>query len=224
MFTVRTSEFFATTMYTSTLLSRSPTSLLALLSSLSKLHADHSLLFALSASSTVRAQDLSALVSRLNTFSRHTIGCLSAPLPGHYRNYISCSLAVFDPAEAVLFRSTIPGRVVPQVGRWHAFRKKEGDKRDAQRGFDDVPDNWGEVWDRSAGEKKLPVELQGLKSDFAISSRVHDIKLPVYSPDDVHEIVYLSDLAPEGLTSSLGVFKHATKVRLVCPSASTIRE
>jgi hypothetical protein len=155
------------TMLTRTLLSRSPTSLLSLLSSLSKSYADHSLLFSLSVSSAIPSQDLSTLVNRLTTFSRHTVGCLSAPLPGDYSSLISCSLSVFDPTEAVLFRSTIPGRAAPQVGRWHAFRKKDDVDQAAQHGLDDVFNNWGELWDRSAGENKLPVELQGLKSGFA---------------------------------------------------------
>jgi hypothetical protein len=158
-------------MHTSTLLSRSPTSLLPILSSLAKSHADHSLLFTLSASSAIPPQGLSALVNRLTTFSRHTAGCLSAPLPGNYRSLISCSLAIFDPSETVVFRSTIPGRAAPQVGRWHAFRKKDDDDQDVRRGLDDVFDNWGEVWDRSAGENKLPVELQGLKSGFAVPAQ-----------------------------------------------------
>jgi hypothetical protein len=81
-----------------------------------------------------------------------------------------------------------------------------------------VLDNWGELWDRSAGEKKLPAELQDLKSDFVISARMMFVILNCLftSPDGVHEVVYLSDLAPQGLASSLGVFKNATKVRLVC--------
>jgi len=156
-------------MYTSTLLSRSPTSLLSFLSRLSKQHADHSLLFALSASPAFPAQDLSTLVNGLTTFSRHTIGCLSAPLPGRYRSLFSCSIAFFGSSESVLFRSTIPGRAAPQVGRWHAFRKKDDDDQGALRGLDTAFDNWSEVWDRSAGGSRLPVELQGLKSDFAVA-------------------------------------------------------
>jgi hypothetical protein len=150
-------------MYTSTLLSRSPTSLLSLLSRLSESHANRFLLFALSASSAVRPKDLQALAECLNTFSRNTIGCLSAPLPSRHRTLISCSLAIFDPSEAVLFRSTIPGRAAPEVGRWHAFRKKDEDNHGGRHGLDGAFGNWGEVWDRSAEENKLPVELQSLK-------------------------------------------------------------
>lgn len=192
------------TMYTRTLLSRSPSSLLSLLSSLSKSHADHSLLFTLSASSAIPAQDLSTLVNRLTSFSNHTVGCLSAPLLGPYNSLISCSLAVFDPSEAILFRSTIPGRTVPQVGRWHAFRKKDDDDKALRKGLDDVFDNWGEVWDRSLGENTLPIELRGL------------------NPSDVHDVIYLSDRAPEGLANSLRVFKNATKLGLIATSTPFI--
>ena len=148
-------------MHTSTLLSRSPTSLLTLLSRLSKSYVNHSLLFSLSVSSAVPAQDLSTLVNCLTTFSHHTVGCLSGPLPGNYHSFISCALAVFDPSEAVLFRSTIPGRASPQVGRWHAFRKKDHDHD--QMALHAVYHNWGELWDRSFGQNELPIELQGLK-------------------------------------------------------------
>jgi hypothetical protein len=150
-------------MYTSTLLSRSPTSLLSFLSRLSESHANHLLLYALSASSAIRPKDLQALTDCLKTFSRNTVGCLSAPLPSRHRTLISCSLATFDPSEAVLFRSTIPGRVAPQVGRWHAFRNKDEDNHGGRHVIDSAIHNWGEVWDRSTEENELPVELQGLK-------------------------------------------------------------
>ena len=159
-------------MHTSTWLSQSPTVLRALLSRLSKSYVDHSILFSLSVStsSAIPVQDLSSLVNCLTTFSHQTVGCLSRPLPGSYSNFISCSVAVFDPTEAVPFRSTTPGRASPQVGRWHSFRKKDDDDQTVRYDLDNVHNNWSELWDRSSGENKLPVELRGLKLGFAVKT------------------------------------------------------
>ncbi|GLB45542.1 hypothetical protein LshimejAT787_2301020 [Lyophyllum shimeji] len=184
-------------MQTCTLLTRSPSALVSHLSQLSKSFADHTLLFALSPN--VPPADLSNLVTRLTTFSPTTLGCLSAPLPN--QNRIACSLALFPSSSAVPFRSTIPGRPTPQVGRWHAFRKKD---------HDDVPSapqgelSWSEVWNRNAGGVALPPALQDL------------------NPDYVNEVVYLTDRAPEGLVNALAEFPRATKLGLIAASTPFI--
>ena len=157
-------------LHTTTLFARSPSGLLRLLFRLPNFYADNTLLFALSASPTIPHEDLSILVKTLSTLSRQALGCLSAPLPGRNSNLVSCSLAVFDPSKSVPFRSTTPGRAVPQVGRWHAFRNKDSDRdrrvQSSNSGLDDAFHNWGEVLDGSASRDALPVELEHIKSVF----------------------------------------------------------
>jgi hypothetical protein len=91
-----------------TVLARSPARLLAEVSRLSTVYQGHTLLFALSPNAA--SSDLAQLVQKLTAFSPQTIGCLSAPLPGHYEGLISCSFALFKPDSCILFRSQIPGR------------------------------------------------------------------------------------------------------------------
>ncbi|KAF8073476.1 hypothetical protein FPV67DRAFT_749080 [Lyophyllum atratum] len=181
-------------MQTRTLLTRSPTALLAHLTHLSTSYTDHTLLFTLS--SNIAPLHLSNLVTRLTTFSLTTLGCLSAPLPGP--PHIACSLALFPPSSAVPFRSTLPGRAAPQVGRWHAFRNKDKDDEALTPPEGDF--SWAEVWDRNAGGTPLPPGLQGL------------------NPQDVNEVLYLTDRAPEGLANSLAAFPHATRLGLIAAS------
>ncbi|RDB16060.1 hypothetical protein Hypma_003478 [Hypsizygus marmoreus] len=170
-------------LHTLTILSRSSAPILHKISCLSKLYADCPLVFALSPN--VEPPELSKLVKALTTFSTQAIGCLSAPLPDRsYQNLIACSLAVFKPEDCVVFRSTIPGRPTPQVGRWHAFRNKD----EAPTQNHAPPEgafNWADIWDGSAGGVLLPPSLQQI------------------GPGDVSEVVYFSDNSPEGLSNSL---------------------
>jgi len=151
-------------LHTSSILARTPAAILSHISRLSLCYTDHSVFFALNAN----APDLPTLVSRLTKLSSQTIGCLSAPLPGlAYEGLISCSLAVFDKRSAVSFRSTIPGRAAPQVGRWHAFRQRADNSDEKlppgmENGLSESM-NWDDVWDRSAGDNALPKELQALR-------------------------------------------------------------
>jgi hypothetical protein len=146
-----------------TVLARSSTAILSHISRLSKLYPDHPLAFALSPN--VQSQDLSKLVKGLTEFSSQSIGCLSSPLPGSTsQSLISCSLAIFDPEQSVLFRSEIAGKAAPQVGRWHAFRKKD-DVPSQIEGQEELKEsvNWGDVWNRNTGDNPLPEQLQSLK-------------------------------------------------------------
>lgn len=150
--------------HASTILARKPNAILSHLSRLSAKCSDHTILFALSAN----APDLPALVSRLTTISPQHIGCLSAPLPGlTSEGLISCSFAVFDKKNAVSFRSTTPGRAAPQVGRWHAFRKRGAQSAELfPPGMETSLGesvNWEDIWDRSAGNNALPPDLQALR-------------------------------------------------------------
>ncbi|KAJ7505461.1 hypothetical protein B0H11DRAFT_1978824 [Mycena galericulata] len=179
-------------MHFSTVLARSPSGLLSHISYLSKLYRDHVLLFSLSPN--VASSDLAQLVQKLTTLSPQTIGCLSAPLPGH-DNLISCSFAVFSPENCFPFRSEIAGRASPQVGRRHSFRQKGS--QNVLEG--DVPSgnfDWGDVWDQSLTNNDLPPALQSL------------------SPDEIGTMIYFSDAAPEGLSNALGRFPGATKLGL----------
>jgi len=156
-------------LHTSTVLARTPTAILSHISRLSITYSNHSVIFALNAN----APELPALVSRLTKLSAQTIGCLSAPLPGlSSEGLISCSLAVVDSRNTISFRSTIPGRPAPQVGRWHAFRQRD-DKSEKQlppgmeSGLSESM-NWDDIWDRSAGGNTLPKELQASRCVYIL--------------------------------------------------------
>jgi len=200
--------------YASTVLARSTTALLSYITGLSKRYPDHSLLFALSPN--VNPSDLSRLILGLTTFSSQTIGCLSASLPGTgsegSESLISCSLAVFEKRHSVVFRSTIPGRASPQVGRWHAFRKKDDV---LPSGTEDLPENpfdWSDVWGRNTGDNILPPELRKLRSGSLVQPSLIHLNSVECSPKDVDAVIYFSDRSSEGLSNSLVAFPHATKV------------
>ncbi|KAJ7069943.1 hypothetical protein C8F01DRAFT_976988 [Mycena amicta] len=183
-----------------TFLTSSPARLASYISRLQ--HRDRVLLFALSPN--LPQEDLAKLVRQLTKFSPQTIGCLSAPLP--HRNLLSCSFALFDPKTCTPFRSQIPGREAPQVGRYHSFRRRGALQRDSF-GQDGPPPegvDWDSVWDKSVTVTEPPVALHGL------------------SPDDVGTIVYLTDGAPEGLSNSLSRFTRANKLGLFAASTPFI--
>ncbi|KAJ7758552.1 hypothetical protein DFH07DRAFT_818510 [Mycena maculata] len=179
-------------MHFSTVLARSPAGLLSHISQLSKLYRDHVLLFSLSPN--VASSDLAQLVQKLTTFAPQTIGCLSAPLPGH-DGLLSCSFAMLRPENCFPFRSQIAGRASPQVGRWHSFRQK-GPKNITEEDLPSGNFEWGDVWDQSLTNNELPPALQST------------------SPDDIGTIIYFSDAAPEGLSNALVRFPGATKLGL----------
>ncbi|KAH7923827.1 hypothetical protein BV22DRAFT_1035883 [Leucogyrophana mollusca] len=183
-------------LHASTILARTPAQVVSYLTQISSKYAKDSVVFALSAN----APELSMLVSRLTALSPHHVGCLSAPVPGVA---LSCSVAAFSRNEAVSFRSTIPGRAEPQVGRWHAFRKKE---ETTAASLTDIQEDkngsvkWDDVWDRSVGFDALPEELRALR------------------PESVTSVIYFSDRAPEGVSNSLSVFPRAMQLGLIASS------
>ena len=145
---------------TTTIFARTPALLLSQLSRISKVYTEKTLLFALSAN--VEADGLSTLVSRLNSISADSIGCLSAPLGTPWApagDLIACSLAAFD--RSTTFRSTIPGRQAAQVGRWHAFRKHDSEEVSANHNevIQDERVDWEKMWIRHMGKTALPAEL-----------------------------------------------------------------
>lgn len=200
--------------HAATVICKNPQNILSYLSRIPKAHTNGPLFFTLSS----HADQLGDLVNALVSSTPSSVGCLSAPLPGG-DTHVACSLAWFDSAGATPFRSTLEGRPAPQVGRWHAFRRRGEDAANAVDRLDDVtkdgPVDWEDVWARSGGEtaEASPEELAQLQyvTPFVImynvSSEMHKCRA-----DDVHTILYLSDSAPEGLTRSLRNFPRATKV------------
>lgn len=105
-------------MILSTLVSRSSTSLLQYLTKV-KPDPNAVLLFSLS----TNVYNMEAIISRLRSSARHSIGCLSGPLPGVTETEtVICSMAFFSSQDCIPFRSDIPGRAPVQVGRWKQKR------------------------------------------------------------------------------------------------------
>ncbi|KAJ3760187.1 hypothetical protein EV360DRAFT_40397 [Lentinula raphanica] len=191
-------------LHSTTIVSRSSTAVLSHLNRIKSQYATspHTFLFALSV--PTHSSELSSLVDTLMTFSpTSSLGCLSSPLvPG----YISCSVALLDPRNATLFRSTIPGREQTQVGRWHAFRRKDdGEYNDfklPEGNFD-----WEDLWKttRTNPRQQMPDELTRLDTER------------------VSSVLYLSDLSPEGLSSVLSSsFPKASQLGLLASSTPFI--
>ena len=116
----------------------------------------HTLLFSISPSATVSETDLGSIVS---VFSRHprSVGCLSAPIQtGRGAGATSiptvCSIAAFDARNATPFRSIVPGKEPTQVGRWHAFRKKDSLPPQLEIPKDSTGIDWESVWANSQNE------------------------------------------------------------------------
>jgi hypothetical protein len=173
----------------STTLARTPRALQKQLVNLTDVYTNktHTCLFALSANFP-SSQDLGDTVDILTKFNKrgHTLGCLSDSffavdfsksnhIWDHEKNYskpiLSCSIGIFDSSRVVPFRSTIPGKTQPQVGRWHAFRKKDDSTYDeneyelnARAGTDNGKVSWEDIWNRSASKNiPLPEELRSIE-------------------------------------------------------------
>ncbi|KXN88542.1 hypothetical protein AN958_07178 [Leucoagaricus sp. SymC.cos] len=199
-------------LHLSTYLSRSPARLLDRIQILSRQYAGHdlTLLFALSANFS-DTQDLGKAVNGLvqNFDNTRTIGCLSGRLGSTCINgknigndIVSLSVGVWDSKDVKSFRSTIPGREEAQVGRWHAFRKKEEEEKRKDYSLNEGV-SWEEVWDGGKGAL-LPEELRPL------------------DPSQLNGIIYLSDLKPEGLLSSFHHLPGVTKLGLLASSTPFI--
>ncbi|KAF5380758.1 hypothetical protein D9757_007162 [Collybiopsis confluens] len=181
-------------MHLTSVISRSPSAILARLKQINA-HNAGTVLFVLS--SPNKSSELSTLVDALVNISPHsTVGCLSAsPSPG----LISCSVALFDTKTVIPFRSTIPGQEKTQVGRWHAFRKK--DERETEHLPDDV--DWNNLWKPRSRADELPGQLSNAA--------------------DISSVVYFSDLFPEGLSSAISdALPRATQLGLLASSTPFI--
>ena len=175
----------------STTLARTPYALQKHLVKLNDIYANkaHTCIFALS-TNFPSSHDLADTVDILTKFNKrgHTIGCLSDSFSavdfsksnhiwdhGNNNNskpILSCSIGIFDSSRAVPFRSTIPGKTQPQVGRWHSFRKKKDGIDDdeneydlnARVGTDNGTVSWEDIWSRSTSKSiPLPEELRSLE-------------------------------------------------------------
>ncbi|KAH8114696.1 hypothetical protein DFH11DRAFT_1543945 [Phellopilus nigrolimitatus] len=108
--------------------------------------------------------DLEQSVKQLTSCARESIGCLSGPLPlKRESSFFSCSVAVFEEDGCRPFSSLKTGEGPVQVGRWHAYRKKNDedvifDGLGGQRLDADV--NWEELWNSKSSSRFLPQELQ----------------------------------------------------------------
>lgn len=174
-------------LHLSTILARTPYALQKQLAKLTDAYTNkgHTCLFALSANFPF-SQDLADTVGILTKFNKrgHTLGCLSDSFSSvnfSQNNYIwdhgnhsipilSCSIGIFDSSQVVPFRSTIPGKNQPQVGRWHSFRKKDDIDDDEDYGLglrsgsDDGTASWENIWNRPSSKNvPLPEELRSLE-------------------------------------------------------------
>ncbi|KIK69972.1 hypothetical protein GYMLUDRAFT_533491 [Collybiopsis luxurians FD-317 M1] len=188
-------------MFSATIISRSSSSLLSQLKRIKSQHFSktNTSLFALSCPS--ESSELSVLVDTLVTFSPVSVGCLSASLaPG----FISCSIAALDSETVTPFRSIVPGKEKTQVGRWHAFRRKDEKQREdivwPQGSVD-----WNNIWKEKSRVDELPQELSSLNAA------------------DVSSVLYLSDLSPEGFSSAISeAFPSASQLGLLASSTPFI--
>jgi hypothetical protein len=136
-----------------------------------KQNRDHPFIWTLS--SNTPTDILPDLIQTLTTTSTNSIGCLSAPLTGAKGisdDNSCCSVGLIDPRlSPVFFRSTIPGRPSPQVGRWHSLRSKHSpafETADRMSGeytstYNENVD-WNDVWQHSRVDSSLPSELEQL--------------------------------------------------------------
>lgn len=174
-------------LHLSTILARTPYALQKQLAKVTDVYTNkgHTCLFALSANFPF-SQDLADTVGILTEFNKggHTLGCLSDSFSAvnfsqssrvwdqenHPMPILSCSIGIFDSSHVVPFRSTIPGKPQPQVGRWHSFRKN-GDINDVRdyelnlrTGTNDGTASWEDIWNHSASKDiPLPDELCSIK-------------------------------------------------------------
>lgn len=198
----------------STIVSRKTADILTHISQLRTSLLHRPLLYTISVSQQTDSADLSQLVSSIKSLSSHSVGCLSAAIPSArsaWQQYTAVSVASFDEQHATLFRSTIPGRKAVQVGRWHALRQKDEqtDTRDYSQNVD-----WEGALSKSYDSDALPPALQDLPYVHTMYLICKVLTHDYDSVDDVDSIVYLSDNAPEGLTSALSKFSFASKVSI----------
>lgn len=195
----------------STIFSQSTSGILGQLSRLSTKYGQrgHTVLFALSANFP-HSEDLQSVVERLTSFNQgfkgeekatgHVLGSLTDSFAGvsfqrlatidarqntGLTGALSCSIGVFDSAHCIPFRSELAGRAQPQVGRWHAFRKKDETDSEAMgvesrldwermKDSADGKVNWEDIWNPSSSTTSLssllPESLQKIEQVIMLLS------------------------------------------------------
>ncbi|KAI9056514.1 hypothetical protein FKP32DRAFT_1599250 [Trametes sanguinea] len=183
----------------STIISRKPAEIIAHLSKIRVNPSTNPLLYSISVSPFTDSSELLNLVSSVKSLSSNSVGCLSAAIPSarpSWQQYSAVSLAFFNAEDVTLFRSTIPGRKAALVGRWHAMHKDGRPEPEVPLGRRSQM-NWESAFSNAYDGNALPAPLEHL------------------SPDAVDSIVYFTDNAPEGLSSSLAKFSSAAKLGLI---------
>lgn len=176
----------------STIFSQSTSGILGQISRLSTKYGKrgHTVLFTLSANFP-RSEDLQSVVEQLTGFNQgkgegkpsgNILGCLTDSFAGvsfqqlastgakkqntECAGALSCSIGIFDSAHCIPFRSELTGRTQPQVGRWHAFRKKDETDSDtmgaeSRLDWERMKDsaegkvNWEHIWNPSSSTTNL---------------------------------------------------------------------
>ncbi|KAG2010304.1 hypothetical protein CC2G_013140 [Coprinopsis cinerea AmutBmut pab1-1] len=191
-----------------TLLSRNPKLIEQHVRQLADYYAGNNLLclFTLSASDSVDWTSCWRQLRRIAGEGKieNVVGCLSSPLNNvgskedgkNLSELLSCSIGIFEPGEAVAFRSQIPGDRQPQVGRWHSFRKhpEEAPWNESMSFEENI--SWENVWKQGQDDGAIPLDLQGAR------------------PEDISAFLYLTDRSYQGLARSLTRhYPNASKVR-----------
>ena len=134
-----------------TILTRNPALLEQQIRTIVEKHVRQNLIcfFALTSNDSVDWTRYWQLLRSIN--QSQTVGSLSSSFngvgssKGDLTGYLGCSIGLFEPSEAVCFRSTIAGDRQAQVGRWHSFRKDEDADASWPLGKNV---SWEDVWNR----------------------------------------------------------------------------
>ncbi|KAI0638353.1 hypothetical protein C8Q77DRAFT_1090700 [Trametes polyzona] len=175
--------------HTSTVISRSAAHIVNYLAKIQPLLSQNPLLYTISASQYTDSSDLESLVNTVRSVSPRSIGCLSAPIPSaraSWRQHTAVSLAAFDSEHTTLFRSTAPGRLPTQVGRWHALHESQQEGSPAYNEHSQHP---------------LPQELEHLSAD--------DVHTVLYFTDNAPEGL-VSSISRFGSATKLGMVGTST--------------
>lgn len=153
-------------MFTSTWLLRSKAQLRQVLDATLRASSTRNpvLLYALSNN----APELDDILGHLSRGAEETVGCITSPLPFNRgskfssEGLFSCALAVVEREHCTPFGLENTGEGPVQVGRWHAFRKKDVKDRGTEQMLEQ-PADWNDVWKGAVDSPALPPELENLK-------------------------------------------------------------
>ncbi|KLO17320.1 hypothetical protein SCHPADRAFT_173307 [Schizopora paradoxa] len=172
---------------------------------------NHALMYALSSD----APDLEDIIGELSRSAPETVGCITSPLPfhpdttfaspfslptlGEETRRFSCALTLVDRDQCVPFALENKfGEGPVQVGRWHAFRKRDVKDGGLARLLEQNGDDWNDVWKGSSSRDlpELPEEFQDRK--------------------DINSFVYFTDNSSMNIANSLHhSYPSSTTLRLI---------